>query len=340
MDALNRGSLVFQSRSRLEGKDSRKLAMIHAGITAAVMLVITLLQQALFLGIGQTGGLSGMGTRSMLQTIQTVLQWANMLLVPFWNLGFLFAALCWTRDQYARPGDLLKGFHRFGPYLRLMLIKGALIFLVVVLTSNVSSMFYMLTPQAMELMALIESVNMDMNALNQLLAEMTQGQMAALIRTMLPMLIIWAALSIALLIPVFYRMRMAEWVILDHPGIGAVAAIFLSFKLTRRRCLWLFRLDLKFWWYYGLQLLCQVLLYADVLLTLLGVQLPIGSGAMYLLTVGMYLVSYFAVMTAFRPLVETTYAGAYDGFVKLSQEETPGKPVRQPIKLPWDEPRG
>ena len=102
MEKLNVSLIIEKTSEKLEGKNSRNLAMFHTGITLAAALVIMLLQYVLAEGIGKTSGLSGLGTRSILQTIQTVLEWANMLLVAFWGLGFVYAAMLWTRGGF--PG--------------------------------------------------------------------------------------------------------------------------------------------------------------------------------------------------------------------------------------------
>ena len=126
MEKLNVSFIIENAREKLEGKDSRAMAVFHTGITVAAALVITILQYVLSEGIGNTSGLSGLGTRSVLETIQTVLRWANMLLVPFWGLGFVYAALQWGRGSYAVRQDLLTGFRRWSPYLGLLLNRSVL----------------------------------------------------------------------------------------------------------------------------------------------------------------------------------------------------------------------
>ena len=74
MNKLNVKEIRDNARQRLGNKDYRRLVMIHTGVTVAFALVSILLQFVLAEGIGNTGGLSGMGTRSLLETFQTVLE--------------------------------------------------------------------------------------------------------------------------------------------------------------------------------------------------------------------------------------------------------------------------
>ena len=335
METLNVSFIIHTAREKLEGRDSRRLAVFHTGITVAAALVITLLQYLLAEGIGNTSGLSGLGTRSVLQTVQTVLQWANMLLMPFWSLGFLYAALRWARGNYARRSDLLTGFHRWGPYLGLLLNRSMLTICVLILCANFSSMLYMMTPASSVITDMAVAAGGDMEVLAQMLEELTAGQITELMYAMIPMLAIWAAFSALLLIPLLYRFRMAEYVILDEPRARGLSAMLISAALMRRRRFRLFLLDLRFWWYYGLKVLCTVICYADLLLAAVGVSLPVEGDGIYLLTYGLYLAGLFAVEVAFRPRVDTAYAIAYETLKEMGPVLK--KTVEKPENMPWDE---
>ena len=335
MEKLNAKLLIKEAKEKLAGKDATKLAAFHAAITAAAALVITLLQFALSRGIGNTGGLSGMGTRSILETMQTVLQWANMILLPFWNLGFLNAALQWAKGNYARKEDLLAGFRRFSPYLGLTLNRTFLIVAVMVICANVSSMFYMMTPAAAQLAELTADTAGDVEAIYGFMENLTEAQMWQMFDAILPMLVIWVALSAVLLIPLMYLFRFAEFVILNQPGARGLSSMLLSAALLRRRCWQLFKLDLKLWWYYALQLLCEVLFYSDLLLEAVGISLPFGGDAMFLLTYVLYLIALFGVQTLAAPQVQTAYACAYEACFAMGPVKK--KEIEVPQNMPWDE---
>ena len=335
MEKLNVSLIIEKTSEKLEGKNSRNLAMFHTGITLAAALVIMLLQYVLAEGIGNTSGLSGLGTRSILQTIQTVLEWANMLLVPFWGLGFVYAAMLWARGGFPGRKDLLTGFHRWGAYLGLMLNRTVLTICILFFCANVSSMFYMLTPASSTLTDMAMASGGDMEAMTKMLEALSFEQIEELMYALLPMMLIWLAVSAALLIPLMYRFRMAEYVILDEPRARGLSSMFISAAMMRRRCWQMFLLDLRFWWYYGLKVLCMLVLYGDLLLELLGVTLPIGADAAYLLTYGLYLAALFAVEVSFRPRVVTAYALAFEAIKEMGPVQK--KPVEKPENVPWDE---
>jgi len=335
MEKLSITWIINQSREKLENKDSRQMAIFHTGVAAAAALVLTALQYLLAEEIGKTSGLSGMGTRSVLETVQTVLQWANMVLTPFWSLGFLYAALRWARDSHASRSDLLTGFHRWGPCLGLMLNRAVLTICVLVLCTNISSMIYMMTPASEKIAELAMESGADMEKMAEILGTMSAAQMEELLWSMAPLIVIWAVASAAILLPLLYRFRMAEFVILDEPRARGLSAMLISGALLRRRCWQLFRLDLHFWWYYVLKALCLLICYADLLLAAFGISLPIGEDAAYLLTFGLYLIALFAVEVSFRPQVDTAYAVTYEGLKAMGPQQK--KPVEQPERMPWDE---
>ena len=74
----------------------------------------------------------------------------------------------------------------------------------------------------------------------------------------------------------------------------------------------LFKLDLSFWWYYALLLLASCVSYGDVILPMLGIQLPINETIGFYLFFFLYLVMLFAIYYFLRNGVEVAYAKAYD----------------------------
>lgn len=336
MEKLDVQFYIKDARQKLAGRDAHRLAALHTGVTVAAALLITLLQFALSAGIGKTGGLSGLGTRSMLETLQTVLQWVNMVLMPFWSLGFVYAAMQWAEGHAALKEDLLTGFRRFGPYLRLLVIRGLLVMVALIVCCNLASMLYLMMPASSVLTDLAMRSGGDINVLSGLLTQMSAEQLATLQSAMIPALVICGILAAVLLLPLLYRFRLAEYAILNRPGTGALAAMRISAVLMRRRCLQFLRLDLRLWWYYGLKVLCLVICYADLLLEAVGISLPgTENGAAFLVYL-IYLAVLFAVETLFRPQVETAYAGAYRDL--MERGAAPGKTPTLPKNVPWDEP--
>lgn len=335
MDKLNAKYFLNEAGKRLQGKNARSMALFHTGVTVGFALTVTVLQYVLELCIGNTTGLSGMGTRSIMQTIQTVLQWANVILAPFWNLGFLYAAMLWARDQYARRKDLLTGFYRIGPSIGLMVNRYVIVLCVVLLCANVCSTVYLLTPAGQEMQELMLSLG-TMEAYYSYMSTLSQQELLALASTTTPVLILCGLTSMALLIPLMYRFRLAEYAILNQKGVRALPAMIISATLLRRRCWQLFKLDLRLWWYYGLKTLCMVLYYLDVLLPIVGITLPVQGDGVFFGAYILYLAALLAVETAFRPRVETAYAGVYEAFAAMGPAQKKVVPAK-PQNVPWDE---
>ena len=336
METLNAKHFITQARERLAGKDARKLAAFHTGITAAFALAVTILQYVLQMGIGNTGGLSGMGTTTILQTIQTVLDWANMILAPFWNLGFFYVTLLWARDQYGRRADLLTGFHRLSPCIGLMVTRSLMVIGVMIICFYAGSAVYMMTPASQPITEIAMQNNMDMDAINAYLYQMTEAQTMELLYSMLPMLVVSAVLAVVLLVPLMYRFRLAEYAILNHKGLRAIPALVISAHLMRRRCWQMLKLDLRLWWYYALKVLCMLLCYLEVLLAAAGIALPAFGDGLAFAAYALYLVALFAVETAFRPQVQTAYAVVYETYMAqgpVQRKDVPAKPQN----APWDE---
>ena len=327
-------ALCREARERSRGKEKQKLSAIHAGISALAALAVTVLYYLLEKGIAQTGGLSGMGMRSILQTIATLLSGANSVLAPFWNLGFWFVALLWANAQHARTSDLLTGFRRFGAYLRLLLNRCLLMIAAGLASIYASSFLYMMTPWSNKNMDFADATGMDMAAASDLLAQMDSVQLNEMLRAMVPMLVIWAVLLLILMVPMLYKFRMAEFCLLENRRMRPLQAMFRSAQLLRRRRFRLFLLDLRFWWYYGLHILCLLLYSADLWLPMLGISLPDGILTTMVLYV-LYLLSLFLLQTFLRPQVQTAYALAYRQLSSPTPEAP--QPEEAPANLPWNE---
>lgn len=314
MNIRDREGLKAQAAQRLSVASYHpgKLSLIHGAVGVALSLILSLLSLALSHGIEGTGGLSGLGTRNILETVQALLSYGYTLLMPFWQIGILFAFLCIVRGQGAGPESLLRGFYRFGPLLRLKLLEMLVYFGIAMICAYLSSflamsfspaMLEMMEPIAMEMM---EDPNADVYAL------MEQIPQQEMLQAMLPMLLIFAAVYLAAVVLVGYRLRFAQYLIVDDPGFGAFSAMRGSLQLTKRNCIALFRLDLSFWWYYLLQAVAVAVSLADVLLRAAGVQLPVSNQWSAVICYCVYGVILLSLNYLYRPQVEATYALAYD----------------------------
>lgn len=295
--------------------DPGKLVLIHTGLVQLVSLVLAVLDYYLEQQIGGTGGLSGLGSRSVMQTAQMVLSMAHAAALPFWQVGYLFVALKMTRGRHVDTGDLAAGFHCFFPMLRLLLIQGMLYVAIAIMVSYPAGILFMLSPWAGSLFSIdfMTAETFDTEA-------MMEAMMSA--EVLIPMACIFAMLYLAILIPVFYRMRMARYCLFDDPQMGAMAAIRKSFRMMKGNANAMLKLDLSFWWYYVLGGLTIAVTYLDVLLPAAGVVLPWSGAVCYF---GSFILGGICQVLLHwwrKNQVEVTYAHAYE-ILNQPREEKP-----------------
>lgn len=311
--------LILEAKAAVSASsyDPKKLAAIHAGIAAGASLLITLLTYFLDSGIGNTGGLSGIGSRAALQTAQSVLQLLVSVLSPFWAMGFIAAALNLSRRRHADPHTLTKGLRRWGPALRLLLLQGLIYFAVIMVAVQLGSTVYTLTPASNQLRALMSDLQAaDSQTVAQILETLDDAAMIDIFLSMLPFILIPMAV---LVVPVFYRMRFAQYLLMDDPRCGALFAILVSFRLTKGNCLNLFKLDLRYWWFYALEVLVAMLAYGDVLMQVFGVQLNMSALTATIVFYALALGGQVLLYSWKKPQLFTTYALFYDGLLPKEQ---------------------
>lgn len=298
----------------------KRLALIHTGIVAAAGLIVTLLSYVLDVGIGNTGGLSGLGNRAVLETTQTILELLVYILSPFWALGFTAAAVNLARRHRADAGTLTKGLRRWGPALRMLLLQYLLYFAIVMVAVQVGSILYTMSPAANQLLDLLGYDTLasgDAQAIIDAIAQLPDRELMVLALTALPFFLIPPAV---LVIFVFYRLRLAAYILMDDPRCGALYALALSFRLTRKQCRKLFRLDLHFWWFYVLEILTMVLAYGDVILAATGIELGLSATTAATVFYVLALVVQMGLYAWKKPQVFTSYALFYD---RLKPQEQP-----------------
>ena len=313
MNIFDSRGLKDTAASRLSeaAYNPRLLVLIHTGISLGSALLVAVLSYILEQKIAATGGLSGIGLRSVLTTAQSFLQLVLMLLTPFWGIGIVYAAIGLARGQTAAPKDLTAGFQRFGPVLRLKLLQLFLYGALAMPCMYVSAGIFSITPLSRDFQELIFPIWEQAMVTGQI-AQLDAATMDAILQTMLPLIPIFILLYLAAFLPLMYRLRMAEYVIMNDAPCGAMQALIASWKMTRGRASALLKLDLSFWWFYGLQVLAIGLAYCDQLLPLLGISLPIPADGAYFLFYGLYIVAELALFWRFGGYLHTTYAVAYE----------------------------
>lgn len=320
---MNTTSLLAEARQAVADASycPKKLTAIHASISAAAALVVALLSYLLGTGIGDTGGLSGIGTRAALETAQSILDMAVSVLSPFWALGFVAAAMNMARRREFTPRSLLTGLRRWAPMLRLMLLEGVLVFGIMLVTMQIGSYLFLLSPLSAPFTAFFEEFAAlsasDPAAAAELLLNLDPQMMQTIFWHGMPFLVIPTA---AVLIPLAYRLRLAQYILLDQPQAGAMFAMLLSFRLMKKQGWKLFALDLRLWWFYGLEMLVVALCYGDLLLELTGVTLGGNGVLLSFLFYALALACQVGLYVWKKPQVMTAYALFYDRL--LPREET------------------
>ncbi len=325
--AMNKLSWLFlgeNTRQKLSKStySPKKLALIHSGVSLGAAAVITVLNFILQRQIAGTGGLSGLGTRSMLETLEAVLSLVSIVLLPFWEIGFIKVAMDIHREASVDPGSLRFGFSRFGPVLRLNLLKFLLLCLAGILAMQISTFLFMLTPASAAFTAQMETM---MANGGELLPD--ADMIESLLPAMLPLYILFAVVFGILALAVFFLTRLADYAVLEDKPIGALRATVKSFHTMRKNILPVLKVDLHFWWYYLLLLISPVIGYLDMLLPLLGISLPLDKDVAFFLFYGLHILLQLVLAYCLKSRVAVTYAAVYDAL------KEPEAPPQAPI--PW-----
>ena len=312
MNIRNRRELTSFAAERLSNAPQEKtIVLIYAGVAIGLNLVTVLLNYVLGLCIDQSGGLSKMATRTMLSTLQNMLPLVQMMVLMCLDLGYRSTMLRTARGQYASPNGLRLGFDRFWVLLRHQILITILYMGICIAGVYASTMIFLMTPLSEPAMDLLMPLAEEASVLNPqiVLTDEVYGQ---LMQAMTPLLVMSVVVVMILFVPLGYRFRMSRYVLIDHPGKGALKALRESRKMMRGNILNMFKLDLYLWWYYAAMAGATALLYADQLLPLLGVEIPVSGEISYFLCYGLYWAAEFAVYYFLRNRVEVTCALAYD----------------------------
>ena len=297
-------------RTLRRANDPRQVILAYAGFTVLLAALLTVANALLSNRIADTGGLANFGIRSILSTAQSVLPILQSVALLCLEFGYLHATLRISRGQYADQTDLKVGFQRFGPVIRLSMWQYFLTFGITMMLFYLSMQIFILTPWADPLLdlltPLVSQVGIEATAL------MDEALMDQAFQLMIPMLVIYGIVCCLVLIPIYYRFRMATYVLLDDPNGRAFAALRTSTRMMRGNGFRLFKLDLSFWWYYVLIALATCISYGDAILPILGIPLPINETVAFYLFYFIYLAILFAIYYFLRNPIAVAYAKAYD----------------------------
>lgn len=288
----------------------RRLALLHSGIALACSLVLTVVSYLLSRQISGTGGLAGIGTRTVLQSIQSVLSTALTVGMPFWEFGFIAAAMGYARQDTVGPKTLLTGFRRFGPIVRLLLLQTIIYGLIAAAATQIASTAVLMTPFGAGMLEVMQTLSGHTEFMQT--GVFPEEMMEQLLRAAIPVYVVAGVLFLAAAIPVAYRLRLCRYFVLDMERPRALFSLLQSNRAMKGNCMAFFKLDLGFWWYWALQGACSLLAFGDVLLPLMGVELPFGADTAMFVFYGLQLAGSLVLAWAWRAPVETAYALAYD----------------------------
>ena len=308
---------------RLRQSPSQKqIVLIYAALALGLTALVTVLSHVLDLQMDNFGGLSNLGKRSMLSSVQSMLPMVQSLLSMCLNVGYLAAMLRIARGMYTSPQILRLGFDRFWLLLRCSIFKGLMLSAVVFVSMYFGVMIYMMTPFSDAAVEIITPLLSQVSMLNTQIV-IDDATYLLLMEAMVPAFAICGILLLILGVPVLYNYRMAEYVIIDKPAVGALAALRESKKMMRGNRLSLMKLDISLWWYYLASFAATVICYGDVLLNLLGLEMPIPDTVAFYGFYVLYLAASFAVHFFLRNRVEVCYGLAYDA-VKPEEKQDNG----------------
>lgn len=318
---INHRYLKQQAAERL-CPEFRKLTLLHAAVTMGVLFLLAVLGVLLDRAINSHQGLSGMAGIGILQTVQSVLSTGVNLLLPFWEVGIVYAAMRTIRRQDAPFPVLRQGFLRFGPFLRYYLLLSLLFTGVAIACMNLLMPAMMLLPIPPSLQEMM--LQMDMTTLEdpeQLYALLSAIPHSEMVSYTVRMLAIFTLPYFAVILHLHYRFRLAPFLLLDETPSRALPALMQSNQLTRGEKWQLFKLDLSFWWYYLLQVAASAIVFLPEILTALGATLPMPADALYLLCYGVYALCALAIAWFAGPYFQLTFASAYEQLLPPPPEE-------------------
>ena len=323
MDLRNRREMKDFALQRLKDSPSQqKIVMIYAALVLGLAALVTVGDYVLGLQIGNYGGLSNLGKKTMLSSLQSMLPFAQSLLSLCLEVGYLAAMLRIARGMYTSPQTLRLGFDRFWLLMRCTVFKGLIMAGVMFSCLYFGVMIYMMTPfsdAAVEIVAPLVSQTSVLDA-GIVIDDATYS---ALMSAMIPAFVICGVLMLLLGGPILYNYRMVNYIIVDKPAIGALMALRESKTMMRGHRFQLLKLDLSLWWYHlaigGITVLC----YLDVLLPMMGMELPVSETVAYFGFYGLYMAASFCVHYFLRNRTEVAYALAYDA-VKPQEKPSDG----------------
>lgn len=327
MDIRKPKTIGQAAGQRLEASPQKQQVMLlYCGIVLVQCAVITALNYLVDHLLGQAGGLGNLGQRTLLSTFAMVLPILHTLALLVLDVGLLNAMLRVARGQYISVHSLRMGLSRFWGVISCTFFRGLVCLAAGFAALNVAMVVFLASPLSSGMMKMLEPMLTETTDTTVLVNELLSNEALTMeyIRTTLPLYLIFAAVFLVLLVPLLYRLRFSEYILIDNPRFGGFRASLESLRMTRRRWFPLLKLDIFFWWYHVLSLLVGLLSYMDLLPGLLGFAHAPATETTALVFYGLYLVAQVLVYYFFRPRLEVSFALLYEAY---RPKEEPGQAV-------------
>lgn len=283
-----------QCRMERWGRKPNALTFFSIAISVAAAIVVGIVSTAVS-GYRGGDGLSAMDKASLFQALDEFLNLTVQVLSPFWAVGLVAALFAFANGQDASRDTLLLGFRRFFPFLRLYLLKTMFVVSVATLVCLPAMLIYSVTPWAIKLQQMV-AANPDV-----------LDNMELLTKEMLAFGGIYCVMLLAVLVPLLYRLRFADYFMISG-WKSAMMAMATSFRLTKGQVMNLFKLDVSFWWFYLGRFALIGICYLDVVVGLFGYRLNMNPQALFWVCYLCYAIGHLALETYARPKVEGAHA--------------------------------
>ena len=315
MDIMKPRALRQEARRRLEhsGNRGRQLILLNSGVLVAMTLLGNTLNFLLNHQFSATGGLGGLGMRSVLQTVQTMLSYLIALFTPFWSAGLLFCFVALVRQETVENRSMLEGFRRFSKVLGFSLLGGLAGLLLVMPVAYAASMIYTFTPFASSFLDSVQGlVNSGalVNAAGQLDPAAIPPEV--LLRGVLPLSAIMLVVAIPVFLWLHYSLHLGEYLIMTDSVRSCFQAFGRSMQMMRGQKMRMFKLDLSYWWYYLLEMIIGGILSFYMVAELLNLALPISQTAFYFTVLITYCVCELGLHLWKKAERDTAYALLYE----------------------------
>lgn len=307
--------LVSENRAAV-----RRTALLYSGVIAALTLGSNGLSIYLESRIDATGGLDGVGLRSILQTIQQLLYDVNTYFGPFWSAGFLAAMIALVRGRAPEGRDLTEGFRRFFRVVGHMAFRFLVTVALGTAAANLGAVLFSMTPAGREFtrtMAPILAESSILNADGTVNLELIPQE---LLMSVAILVLLVLALFGLMYLYVSYQFRLSLYLVMDRP-IGAVQAHFLSARLMRGHKWQMCRLDLSYWWYYLLLAAISLTAYLGPTLSMLA--LPLDPTVTYFAALAVYCALFMGLCIWKKSRVDASYVLACEVIANSGQEAAP-----------------